>query len=298
MAVTDVGVAAGGLGKTVAAAIVQFNKAAVTPRTITMVPAASGTNTVQIPVYAKMAASAVTNSASGAEETTGSAASITTAAVSLEVLRNNVYAQVTDLAAHGNSDALMVNAGRVLGNAVAAEFDNHVCALFDAFATSKGASTEGLRWLDVMDAVASLEANDAPRPYSAVLHPQQMYGSFGLSNDLAITQTASSTGAFAHGGASFVGDQFYKAGFVSSLAGIDFYTSPQVIDGATGRKKGAVYSKTAIGVGYIDFGGGNFIELKTERNELGASTNLVANGYWAVSELVDLHGVEIHTEIS
>ena len=173
MAVTDVGVAAGGLGKTVAAAIVQFNKAAVTPRTITMVPAAAGTNTVQIPVYAKMAASAVTNSASGAEETTGSAASITTAAVSLEVLRNNVYAQVTDLAAHGNSDALMVNAGRVLGNAVAAEFDNHVCALFDAFATSKGTSTEGLRWLDVMDAVASLEANDAPRPYSAVLHPQQ-----------------------------------------------------------------------------------------------------------------------------
>tara|TARA_R100001594_G_scaffold68682_2_gene103008 strand:- start:925 stop:1104 length:180 start_codon:yes stop_codon:yes gene_type:complete len=59
MAVTDVGVAAGGLGKTVAAAIVQFNKAAVTPRTITMVPATAGTNTVQIPVYSKMAVSAV-----------------------------------------------------------------------------------------------------------------------------------------------------------------------------------------------------------------------------------------------
>ena len=42
----------------------------------------------------------------------------------------------------------------------------------------------------------------------------------------------------------------------------------------------------------------NFIQLATERNELGASTNIVANGYWAVSELVDLHGVEIHTEIS
>ena len=144
MAVTDVGVAAGGLGKTVAAAIVQFNKSAVTPRTITMVPAQNGSNTVAIPVYSKMAVSSVTNSASGAEETTGSAASITTAAVSLEVLRNNVYAQVTDLASYGNSDALLVNAGKVLGNAVAAEFDNHCCALFDGFATSKGASTEGL----------------------------------------------------------------------------------------------------------------------------------------------------------
>ena len=108
-----------------------------------------------------------------------------------------------------------------------------------------------------MDALASLETNDAPRPYSAVLHPQQMYGSFGLSNDLAITQTSSSTGAFAHGGAVSVGEQFYRAGFVTNIAGIDFFTSPQVIDGSTGRKKGAIYSKTAIGAGFIDFGAGN-----------------------------------------
>ena len=297
MANTDVGVAAGGLGKTIAAAIVQFNKAAVTPQTVSLQPAVKGSNVVQFPIYSKLGVSDVTTESTGTEDDEVAATSITTAATNVEILRNHINARVTDLAAHGNADALLVNAGQVLGNAVAAEMDANICALFDGFATSKG-TDDSLRFIDIMDALASLETNDAPRPYSAVLHPQQMYGSFGLSNDLAITQTASSTGAFAHGGASFVGDQFYKAGFVSSLAGIDFYTSPQVIDGATGRKKGAVYSKTAIGVGYIDFGGGNFIELKTERNELGASTNLVANGYWAVSELVDLHGVEIHTEIS
>ena len=115
---------------------------------------------------------------------------------------------------------------------------------------------------------------------------------------MALTATSSSVGAFAHGGASSIGEQFYGPGFVTNLAGISFYTSPQVADGDTGRKKGAIYAKTALGAGYIDFGGGNFIQLATERNELGASTNLVANGYWAASELVDLHGVEIHTEIS
>ena len=294
MAVTDVGVAAGGLGKTVAAAIVQFNKAAVTPRTITMVPAQAGSNTVAIPVYTKVAASSVTNSASGAEETTGSATSITTAAVSLEVLRNNIFAQVTDLAAYGNSDALMVNAG----NAVAAEFDNHVCALYDGFATSKGASTEGLRWLDVMDAVASLEANDAPRPYSAVLHPQQMYGSFGLSNELGqVAAVNGSNGAFA--GGSSASEQFMGAGFVTSLAGISFYTSPQVADGSDStEKKGAIYAQTALGCGYIDFGGGNFIQLETQRQAAEAGTDIVANGYWEIAETVDLHGVEIFTEIS
>ena len=297
MANTDVGIAAGGLGKTIAAAIIQFNKAAVTPSTITMAAAMSGSNVVQFPVYAKLATSAVTNEATGDEDTEVAATSITTAATNVEVLRNHINARVTDLAAHGNADALMVNAGQVLGNAVAAEFDTNVCALYDGFATSKG-TDDSLRFIDIMDALASLEVNDAPRPYSAVLHPQQMYGAFGLSNELSTTAVSSSVGALAHGGAINVADQFYSAGFVTNVAGIDFFTSPQVADGDTGRKKGAIYSKTAIGAGFIDFGAGNFIQLATERNELGASTNLVANGYWAVSELVDLHGVEIHTEIS
>ena len=297
MANTDVGIAAGGLGKTIAAAIVQFNKAAVTPATLSMAAAQQGSNVVQFPVYSKLGVTAVENEATGDEDTEVAATSITTVATNVEVLRNHINARVTDLAAHGNADALMVNAGQVLGNAVAAEFDANVCALYDGFATSKG-TDDSLRFIDIMDALASLETNDAPRPYSAVLHPQQMYGSFGLSNDLAITQTSSSTGAFAHGGAVSVGEQFYRAGFVTNIAGIDFFTSPQVIDGSTGRKKGAIYSKTAIGAGFIDFGAGNFIQIATERNELGASTNIVANGYWAVSELVDLHGVEIHTEIS
>ena len=297
MANTEVAVAAGGLGKTIAAAIVQFNKAAVTPQTISMVAAQRGSNVVQFPVYAKLGVGDVTNESTGTEDDEVAATSITTAATNVEVLRNHINARITDLASFGNDDALMVNAGQVLGNAVAAEFDANICARYDAFATSKG-TDDSLRFIDIMDAVASLETNDAPRPYSAVLHPQQMYGSFGLSNDLGLTQTSSSTGAFAHGGAISVGEQFYKAGFVTSIAGINFYTSPQVIDGSTGRKKGAIYAKTALGAGFIDFGGGNFIELRTERNELGASTNLVANGYWASDELVDLHGVEIHTEIS
>ena len=297
MANTEIAVAAGGLGKTIASAIVQFNKAAVTPQTISMAAAVKGSNTVQFPVYSKLAVTAVENESTGTEDDEVAATSITTTATSVEVLRNHINARVTDLAAYGNNDALMVNAGQVLGNAVAAEFDANICARFDAFGTSKG-TDDSLRFIDIMDAVASLETNDAPRPYSAVLHPQQMYGSFGLSNELSTTAVSSSVGALAHGGAINVADQFYSAGFVTNVAGINFYTSPQVADGDTGRKKGAIYAKTALGCGYIDFGGGNFIQLVTERNELGASTNIVANGYWASDELVDLHGVEIHTEIS
>ena len=49
--VTDVGVAAGGLGTAIASAIVQFNKAAVMPSIITMSSAPSGTSTVKFPIY-------------------------------------------------------------------------------------------------------------------------------------------------------------------------------------------------------------------------------------------------------
>ena len=299
MGISDTDVAVGAsAGITTASAIVQFNKAAVAPATITMGAAAKGSINVSFPEWSKVAVGSVTNNGAGAEGADTAVTDLTSVANTVEVLRNSITAQLPDLVVHGSSDAILVQAGQVLGNAVAAEFDANVCALFDAFATSKGASTEGLRWLDVMDAVASLETNDAPRPYSAVLHPQQMYGSFGLSNELGqIAAVNGSNGAFA--GGSSASEQFMSAGFVTSLAGINFYTSPQVIDGSDGtEKKGAIFAKTALGAGFLDRGAGSFLDIETDRNALAASTVLACNGYWAVTELVDLHGVEIFTEIS
>ena len=299
MGITDTDIAVGSSsGITTAAAIVQFNKSAVAPQTITMGAAAKGSVSVTFPEWTKVGVGSVENDSAGAEGGDSALVDLTSVANTVEVLRNSVAVGVTDLVAHGSSEAYLAQAGQVIGNAVAAEFDNHICALFDAFATSKGASTEGLRWLDIMDAVASLETNDAPRPYSAVLHPQQMYGSFGLSNELGqVAAVNGSNGAFA--GGSTASEQFMRAGFVTSLAGINFYTSPQVADGSDStEKKGAIFAKSALGAGFIDFGAGNFIEIKSDRNELGAQTQLVANGYWAATELVDLHGVEIFTEIS
>ena len=302
-AVSDVGVSAGGLGTAIASAIVQFNKANVTQNCITMSAAPQGTSTVKFPIYTKHdvtnANYGVKNMASGTEETDANLTSIETTAVSLEVLRNAIRAEITDLAAHGNADALLVNAGRQLGNDIAREFDLNVCALFDGFATSKGTSTEGLRFLDLMDAVASLESNDAPRPYHGIFHPSQIYGSFGLSNEFGSTAVNGSNGAFGGAAADIPADQFMGAGFVTSLAGINIYTTTAVPDGGDAtEKKGAVMSETAIGCGYIDFGGGNFMQMTQEREEVQAKTVLVANGYYAVAELVDLHGVEMHTEIS
>jgi len=298
MGISDTDVAVGqSSGVVTASAIVQFNKASVTPSLITMQEAPSGSINVSFPEWSKVAASSVTENSAGAEGADTAATDLTSVANSVEVLRKSITAQVTDLVAHGSSDAYLVQSGQVLGNAVAAKFDKDVCAAFDNFATVKGTATDGVKFLDIMDALASLEANDAPRPYSAVLHPLQMYGSFGLSNEFGISAQQGSNGAFNGGHASAVGDQFMGAGFVTSIAGINFFTSPQVLANSD-THKGGIFASTAIGAGVVNMSGGSFIEVNTERNELGASTILACNGYYAITELVDLHGVEITTETS
>ncbi|GEM_PF-5844602 len=301
--VTDVGVAAGGLGTAVAAATVQFNKAAVMPSLITMVPAPQGTSTVQFPVYTKHdpthADHGVDEQASGAEETIANLTNIETTAVSCEVLRRAIRAEVTDLSAHGNGDALLVNAAAQLGNDVARKFDVEVCDLLDNFSNGVG-QDDALNFLLFMDAIATLEANDAPRPYNAVLHPLQIWGSYGLGQEFSNLATPAFTGsgAFAGQASDGIKSQFMDSGLVTNIAGVGIYTTTAVLDGATGRKEGGMFSKQAIGCGYIDFGGGSFIQMASEREEAYAKTTLVSNAYYAAAELVDVWGVEIDTEVS
>ena len=293
---TDTNVAVGGLGKTIAAAIVQFNKEAVTPSLITMQAAPAGSNVVQFPVYSKLTpSSAVTEEAEGTEGTEIDATAITTSAVSVEVLRNHINAKVTDLAAHANNDNLMINTGQVLGNAVATKFDYDVCLLMDGFATAVGGAAVSMHLGLIFDAVANLEKNDAPRGYNAILHPLQVWGSFGLTNELSNVAVLQSNAGLSQ--STGVGEEFRKAGFATEVGGVMIYTSPQVVS-TSDQHKGGIFSKDALGCGFIDFGGGNFVQLESERNALGAQTNLVCNAYFEIDELVDLHGVEVHTETS
>ena len=302
-AVTDVGVAAGGLGTSVAAAIVQFNKAAVMPNLITMSPAPAGTNTVKFPIYTKHdpthADYGVDEQASGAEETIANLTSIETTAISCEVLRRAIRAEISDLSAHGNDDALLVNAASQLGNDVARKFDVEVCDLLDNFSNNVG-QDDALNFLLFTDAIATLEANDAPRPYNAVLHPLQVYGSFGLGQEFSNLATPAYTGsgAFAGQASDSIKSQFQDTGLVTNIAGVGIYTTTAVLDGATGRKEGGMFSKQAIGCGYLDFGGGSFIQMASEREEAYAKTTLVANAYYAAENLVAGWGVEIDTEVS
>ena len=104
MANTDVGIAAGGLGKTIAAAIVQFNKASVTPRTVSMAPAVQGSNTVQFPIYSKLGISDVTNHTSATSllviDSTTKHTWVDTISAS-----NHIYASASDSSEEASQDS-------------------------------------------------------------------------------------------------------------------------------------------------------------------------------------------------
>jgi len=199
MAYTDTDVATGALGLAIGGSIVQFNKVAVMPSIINMVPCPPGAVTARVPVYTKLGISNVETAAAGAEGATNQEI-ITTAPVDIEVLRNHIDILITDLAAHGNADALMVNAGQAIGNAVALEFDSQcLTGRVDAFATTVGANTTGMSMAKLFLAVGKLEENSAPRPYACVLHPLNMWGDFGITNEMG-SQIVNESGAALTGG--------------------------------------------------------------------------------------------------
>ena len=156
MAVTDVGVAAGALGTVVADAILQFNKANVFWNLVNKKAAVKGSLTVRFPVYSNVASSDVSAYASGAEETDPSAVSITTTAKDVEILRNVIRADLTDLAVFGNGDDLLGNAGNVLGNAVATKFDDDIVSLIADFSVNIDNSDAAITLNNIFDAVEAL----------------------------------------------------------------------------------------------------------------------------------------------
>ena len=280
-----------------AAAPLQFNKAGVFPSLVTLGFAPSGSAKVEFPEWDKVALSDVSNQAVGADGDTIANTAFTSTSHTIPVERNSIVLSVSDMTVHTASGGnAMATFGQIAGNAVAAEFDNECCNLLDNLDNSVGSNDVSLSFSNMMQAVALLEANDAQRPYAMVVHPQQYWGTYGITAEVGALATEDSKAAFS---ASGVADQIASAGFASVLGGVSVYTSPQVVDGSDSNgKKGGLFSKSALAAAVKDTGGGSFINVELERNAPASSTYVVANGYFSVAELVGEHGCVIWSEIA
>ncbi len=289
MAITDTDVATA-LGYANAAAIYQFNKANVLQGLVTMKAAPAGTVYARFPVYSNLATSNVEATVAGSEgDTDWTARAITVAPTDIEVLRYGTRADLTDLALHGNITDLYADAGNIIGNAVAAKFDDVITDLFDGFTGNTiNSSDDAISLADWFNAIEQLRTDNAPGPYAFVGNPKQIFGTNGLSALLAVA------GSNAIGTLGQAGQDIINGGYAGTLAGVAVYYSPEVAESAS-TCKAAMFSKQAIGVGYIDKGGGSFLEIEPQRDASKGLTELNCNAYFAAAELVDNFGCEIHT---
>lgn len=196
----------------------------------------------------------------------------------------SVMVPMYDEAQLSNADNIASNVGELIGNALASKADALLNALFDGFSNAVGSSTAPLSVDNLFDALSNLKQNSAMGQPHAVLDPRQIWGTYGVHNDL-VTQAQ-----FAGAG---IQDEGARSGFVSRIAGIDIHSSPEFTE-ASNAVKGGVFVSGALGMGYA----GDMMRVEVYREGSYLRDNIIGSGFWGVTEIIDGYGVEVHTQVS
>ena len=196
----------------------------------------------------------------------------------------SVMVPMYDEAQLSNADNIASNVGELIGNALASKADALLNALFDGFSNTVGSSSAALSVDNLFDALSNLKQNSAMGQPHAVLDPRQIWGTYGVHNDL-VTQAQ-----FAGAG---IQDEGARSGFVSRIAGIDIHSSPEFTE-ASNAVKGGVFVSGALGMGYA----GDMMRVEVYREGSFLRDNIIGSGFWGVTEIIDGYGVEVHTQVS
>jgi N4-gp56 family major capsid protein len=285
MAAGDTGNFAGGLLEVIESeAVIKFSEANVTMPLVTVKgePKAD-----QITFIAYNAGSNKLTSADVANTAEGTVTPSTQLDSEKKTATLDMYSAMVpiyDEAMRSNADDVASNVGALLGNAMAAKADALLNALMDGFSNTAGASDAALSVDNLFSALSSLKQNSALGQPSAVLDPRQIWGTYGVHNDLVT--------AAQFAGAS-VQDEGARTGFVSQIAGIGIHSSPEFTV-ASNAVKGGVFVPGALGMGYA----GELIKTEVYREGSYLRDNIIGSGFWGVTEIIDGWGVEVHTKVS
>ena len=126
------------------------------------------------------------------------------------------------------------DAAQEFGLAYGQQLDKKLISLFTSLTCGAvGGSTTDLTWANVLAAITKLRSGLAPRPYVAVLSPEQ-YHCLGSAIAPGVTVTNSPS----------VQDEFLRQFYMSSIAGVDIFVTANIGTGATVR--GAMFSRNAM----------------------------------------------------
>ena len=216
------------------------------------VPANAG-KIVQVPVWASVAASLIT------DESAASAADTNTTSQTITLAEHVVYHKVTDVLRDSSYSNVLAQLGDQSGRAIAESMDAQVFNLFTGFTEAGPGAGAELTVDHILKAVASLRSSKNVGPFYAVVNPKVAYA---LKKELSIT-----TGAAA---LSNLGNQILSAGYIGTVAGVQIFESGLVSIDGSGDAVGAIFTQGAIGHAMR-----GTIGLETQRQAAARATDLV-----------------------
>ena len=285
MAAGDSGLFAGGLIEQIEAeAIVKFSEAGVTMPLVTLkghekadqvtfIAYNSGSNTL---TSADVAATA--------ENTVTPSTSLNTDKKTATLDMYSVMIPIYDEAKLSNADDIASNVGALVGNSMSAKADALLNALMDNFSNAVGAADAALTVDNLFGALSFLKQNSAIGQPNAVLDPRQIWGTYGVHNDLVTAAQFAGSG---------VQEEGARNGFVSQIAGIGIHSSPEFTV-ASSAVKGGVFVPGALGMGYA----GEMIKTEVYREGSYLRDNIIGSGFWGVTEIIDGWGVEVLSQVA
>jgi len=240
-------------------------------------PAGQG-KTITVPRYPVQSAAAVTEG----DEVSNTA--VSTDGVTLTVSTIAIRTLVTDLARASAASNVVVDMGRLFGEAIAKKIDQDLLALFSGFSTGVGGASTAMSASLVAQAVARLRANAVPGDALAcVLHP---YIAYDLKKDL--------TNTFANPNAGIIQNEAMSQGYVGMLFGVPVFESSNIADtGTAGDYVGAVFHRDALGLALV-----GDISIESQRRASFLGDDIVASAHYGVGELYDTYGVKITADSS
>jgi N4-gp56 family major capsid protein len=232
---------------------------------------AGGGKSVEVPIYATVSASAVS------EASDLSNTAVNPSSVTITASENGIMTTLTDLARNSASRNVAGDIGRLFGEAIARKIDADLSALFTGFSTEKaGGAGQELTVQDIFEASAELRTNSVPAPYFGVFHPKQI---FNVKKSLTNTFAGLSTD---------LSNEAMRSGFVGTIAGVQIFESANITVDGSDDSIGAVFAQDALGLAMMQD-----IKLETQRDASLRADEIVATAVYGVSELHDSYGVKL-----
>lgn len=176
--------------------------------------------------------------------------------------------------------------GAQLGQAVAEKWTTDLTALSSGFSTSVGTTTVDLTEAVILDAIATLEAANAPGPYAVICHTQQkrdMVASVGSTITPAANQGTGFRGVLNDLGAQ-------QDGLLGMLYGCDWRTNSTVPTANAGADRLGMMVSVNRALGFVEKWPAR---VEFERDASLRATEIVVVAAYGVGEIDDTSGVGI-----